>query len=500
LYKKTSYLHYLKKFIELARLHNRQKETFWGLTEIYRFQEHHEAAESLREALLIAYSPQTKIYAHLRLSEVLLLLYQTTEALEAITNAQNEFHQTLEQSAIDQRERIYSDILLAHLAVYLQQNIEDKILHFCDIINTFLEENKEAFSKQEIARIRTKILFSQARACNGNQEPLKVAQLYQNAVEEAHHLSPKDDFFARLHYNAATHFCDAGKPEEALKHANVLRSIPIERHNQWLEYYLPTLQAEMCAAEGNIEQAISLYQEGITIANRVAPHALYFLAEVYCAISKVYENMNLHAEALQAFKNYHQYTQKLGVQEQKELHTQIESQRQSLDLRLETQRLQFEKAKVEAERDRQDIELQKYATQKIQLERIRQLVGTIQQSLSDEDTQAIINQKDTTLHTTFNELTEQLVSIENTFESSTMEEYERSVPLAFQVRLNAVRKDHLTPLEMKVLLLIRAGIPTKKMPAILFRSEGYIKQLRMSAKAKLTIPKGTTLNTFIQTL
>jgi DNA-binding NarL/FixJ family response regulator len=48
--------------------------------------------------------------------------------------------------------------------------------------------------------------------------------------------------------------------------------------------------------------------------------------------------------------------------------------------------------------------------------------------------------------------------------------------------------------------LIRAGLPTKQIASMIYKSEGYLKHVRSNLRKKLILPEGYSLKKFLSNL
>jgi DNA-binding NarL/FixJ family response regulator len=82
----------------------------------------------------------------------------------------------------------------------------------------------------------------------------------------------------------------------------------------------------------------------------------------------------------------------------------------------------------------------------------------------------------------------------------TLNDFNEILPAEVEANLQRVTTEELTPLERKVALLIRAGLPTKQIASVIYKSEAYLKNVRSNLRKKLILPENMSLKNFLCSL
>jgi tetratricopeptide (TPR) repeat protein len=252
--------------------------------------------------------------------------------------------------------------------------------------------------------------------------------------------------------------------------------------------YLPCLKGSLEAGENNHTLALELFKEAEEQGLKHKEHTnTYFFVELYREWATVLERLDMFAEALEIYKKYQTMREQHFQEQLKQQTTDAEIQHKVLLKEFEIQRINTEKQYLQSERDKQVKELRQYGEQRVWL---HNSWTTFEDLLVP-------------IITPINSNPQLLSSFQSLKEYITLGEDNQilaKAPQQFLSILESLANEVLTDLEKQVAVLIHTGFSGKQMPALLHRSEAYLRQVRTRLKKKLDVPSSITLKTYLRTI
>jgi DNA-binding CsgD family transcriptional regulator len=214
----------------------------------------------------------------------------------------------------------------------------------------------------------------------------------------------------------------------------------------------------------------------------------HFFVTLYKQWSELLEQMNNCTDALTMYKTY-QAMREQQIEEQLHQKTINAEILHNVQLqRLEKERLEEEQQRLRHEFKQQTKELRKYGEYRVHL---HDAWKEFEEKFSLHTSQAVID-------------IELLQTMKAVKKVALLEEESDEIldkaPQQLMSSLEQSATDKLTDLEKQVAVLIHTGFSGKQMPALLHRSEAYLRQVRTRLKKKLDVPSSITLKTYLRAM
>jgi tetratricopeptide (TPR) repeat protein len=488
--------HYQIQAYEIAKLHKLSDMVFFSLYVFLKTFQPNENIGYLEEGLQYIKKPLqvcriSIVLAHEYLkmelsSDVLINLEKASKVLATCSIEEQESTAYFERTI---------DIATSYVLYYIYRKDVEKGLERIAEAEQVLRNNKQVFSHGYFRKLLFRILFDRGILLGMNGEFQAAIDSFEQIFIQLP-IDNTDSQYARLHYNLAGMYGDIGEYDKAYSHAQI--AAQSEEQEPWLKYYLPCLYGTFERRKENYQESLQWYQKSYDIAQECGAKDKYFNVELHRVWSTALNQAGLHAEAYQKAEKYYSLAKE---QQNEKLQSSVvlaEAKHKTLYARLQAKNLRKEKKALQVQKKKQAKELRSLSSKYIYIEEaldsfekklhdylLRDDEETIDKSLKNKEKRGLI---------------EQLQDLRNGLQSQGEEEFKEKVSPEFTRALAKQATENLTPLEERVAILIRAGFPTKQMPAFLHRSDGYLRNIRLNLKKKLPLPPNITLKVFLQQL